>query len=214
MRLRTAVAVGWGVIVPCSLGAQVCIGNPSLSNVAVNLTGGASFYDGGKDYSASAIFGSTLFGGASFTYSDIDDTDLSLKSVGAAIGYDFPNESQASFCLGVTGEYAFGLEILGYDITGYTIGPFIAAGLEAEVSPTVAALPFASLGWFYQSVTVDGGPLGDETETDDAGALSLGVSFLFNQMLALAPVVSIPLGVENGNTAFGVRVTIAAGRTN
>jgi hypothetical protein len=194
------------------LGAQVCIGNASLTNAAANLGGSVAFFDGGKQYGAGAVFGSELFFAGDFSFVDFDDTTLSLKSLGASVGYEFPSESEASICLGATGSYSFGLEILGVDITSFAVGPVLAVGVEAEVSPTVVVIPFAQLGWFYESITADGGPLGEETETDDYGSLGLGLSLWFNEIFALGTTVRFPLGVEGGNTTFGVGLAVSVGR--
>ena len=182
------------------------------SGSPANIGAGVSFFDGGKGYSAGAAFGSALFGAAAFTYTDFDDTDLSLKQLAGAIGYEVaPSNSQLRICPNVGLGYGFGLEIAGIDITTLTFSPSVSVGFPAEVSPTVLIVPFADLGLLYQRVTADAGPLGEESESETDGALVLGISLLFNARFAVGPSVFIPLASDGGDTVFGVDFAISLG---
>jgi hypothetical protein len=213
MRWRQLLATGLGLIAPSLLSAQVCVGNPSLATVSANLSASAGFFDGGKEWGAGVTAGSELFFSGSFSYADFDDTTLSLKGLGASVGYGFPSESEVAVCLGATGSYGFGLEIFGVDITTLRVGPAVSVGVEAEDSPTVSFLPFGQFAWFYERVTADGGTSGTVTETGDSGALAFGGTLLFNDTLGIGPLVVVPLGVEGGgDTVFGVYITVGVGR--
>lgn len=215
MRARALLPIVLATVVPTFASAQVCLGNPSLANAAANLGGGVGFFDGGKTFAANGTFGSELFFQGGFSVTSLDDSDLSAKAVSAGFGYEFPTQSQTSVCLGASGQYNFGLEIAGIDFTGFQIGPVLAIGVEAEVSPTTVVIPFGSLAWYRESVTADGGGPGpdEETVTDNYGSVGLGASFVFNQTLAVSPSVAIPVGDEGVETEFGLTLTVSVGRT-
>jgi hypothetical protein len=198
---------------PSSVLAQICRGGTPLAGVSSgNFGGGASFFDGGKTFGASATFGSQFFGTGAFAYTDFDDTDLSLKNLAGLVGFEVsPSGSQASICPTASVGYGFGLEVLGVDITTVTFAPSVAAGFVAEVSPTVAVVPSAEIALLYQRLTADAGPLGETTESETDGALALAVSLLFKQRVSVGPSVYIPIASDGGDTVFGVGIAIAVG---
>lgn len=202
------------IFTPAALAAQVCLGRPALvNNSKANLGAGVSFFDGGKGFNAQATYGGPLFVFAGFEYLDFDDTDFSFKTIGGGVGYE-ARTSDGNITICPTGSiiYGFGLEILGIDFTSLQFVPALAAGFTAEVSPTVRATPFAEVGFVYSRLTADAGPIGDDTETDTAGLLRLGLGLIFNQRLSIRPMVTIPISEDDGDTIFGVEFSVAIGR--
>jgi hypothetical protein len=210
---RYALALFLSATLPSYVESQVCRGGPALAGVAAGNVGGTvSFFDGGKSFGASATFGSEFFGTAGFTYSDFDDTDLSLKSLGARAGYEIaPSASRVRLCPTASIAYGFGLEVLGVDVTTLGLAPALSVGIEAVVSPTVTVIPAAELGLAYQRISVDAGPLGEETESETDGFLVLALGVVFNQRFAVGPAVSIPIASDGGDTTFGIGLAVAVG---
>jgi hypothetical protein len=193
--------------------AQVCLGGPALGvATSANVGGSVSFFDGGKTYGVSAAFGSEFFGSGGFSYTDLDDTELSLKTLSVGAGYQVaPESSEVSVCPTLGFAYSFGLEFAGIDITALSITPAVAIGVDAEISPTVSLMPFAQLGLVYNRVTADAGIVGDATESETNGLLVLGAGLNFNERVAIGPAVYIPLASDGGDTVFGVGVSVAVG---
>lgn len=198
--------------VPTTVSGQICSGGPGLGSGTGNVGGGAAFFDGGKQYSGGVTIGSEVFGSGSFSFTDFDDSSLSLKRLSGGIGYELrPPDSQVSFCPSFGLGYGFGLEILGVDITSLSVVPAVSVGLETAISPTVSIIPFAQVALIWQRVSADAGPLGDESETETDGALGLGAALMFNQVFSIGPAVSIPIGTEDGDTSFGIGLAVAFG---
>jgi hypothetical protein len=207
--LVAAVITGTG-----SLAAQACLGRPALgSNSMGNVGGGASFFDGGKGFGAHAAYGGPLYGLAAFDYYDFDDTTLSVKTVSAGVGYQVSaRDGSISVCPGVNGSYGFGLEVVGIDVTALAIAPGLAVGVTTEVSPTVRVAPFAQAAFVHTRVTGDAGPFGEYSEDESSGLLRLGLGLIFNERFSVVPSVSIPLGLEDGDTMMNIAFSVALAR--
>lgn len=198
--------------IPTTVSGQICHGGPALGSATGNVGGGASFFDGGKQYSGGVTIGSDFFGSGSFSFTDFDDSTLSLKRLSGGVGYEVRNpDSQVSFCPSFGLGYGFGLEISGIDITTLSVIPAVAAGLETAISPTVSIVPFAQAALIWQRVSADAGPLGDDSESETNGALGLGVALMFNQVFSIGPAVNIPIGTDDGDTSFGIGLAVAFG---
>jgi hypothetical protein len=177
-----------------------------------NVGGGVSFFDGGKTFSGTGTFGSQLFGGVGFSFTDFDDTDLSFKNISGSLGYEVTSsETEVSFCPSFGAGYGFGLEIVGVDLTTVSVVPAVSVSIVTEVSPTVSIVPFGQLALVYQRITADGGTSGEITESDTTGALVLGAGFMFNQRFSIGPAVTIPISSEDGDTTFGIGFAVAVG---
>lgn len=198
---------------PIMLSAQVCTGQPALGGYSQsNVGGGVSFADAVTRYSAGFTAGSEAFFSGSFTYSDVDGLDASGKILGAGVGYQIRSRgSPLVVCPTFGVSYGFGLELLGIDITAWTFSPSLSLGYQAVVSPTVDIVPFGLLGFRYIRLHSDDAPPGQETHSEEDGALAFGLTLLLNKVLGVTPSVAIPLGSEDGSTGFGVGVSIALG---
>ena len=200
---------------PVAMSAQICYGAPSLgTNSAGNVGAGVSFFDGGKGYGAGASFGRSLFGAASFNFTDFDDTSLSFKTLSGGIGYAAsPEGTTISVCPAFSISYGFGLEVFGVDFTTTSFAPSLSIGLETEVSPSVTVAPFAQAFLMHSRFKADAGIGGEVTETDTDGGLILGLGLIFNGRFSVGPSVFIPIGAEEGDTSFGVGFSVALGES-
>lgn len=194
------------------LSAQLCRANPPLgANGSANLGFGVSFFDGGKTYSGGALFGDRVFGGGSFSYTDFDDTTLSLKNVSGQLGMDVGDTGDTSVCPVLSVGYGFGLEILGIDVTQWTVAPGPAVGFRSEISPTMTVVPALRGSFVYEHATADAGVLGEESDSQTYGVLGGGLGFLFNDRLSLTPSVAVPVGLDDSDPSFGIAAAIAVG---
>ena len=211
--LRLALgALACTAFAPAATYAQACAGGPSLGTVnSGNVGVGASFFDGGKEYTAGATFGRSVFGSAHFSYADFDNTDLSLKTVSGGVGFEKATSSGVSVCPVVAVGYGFGFEILGIDVTTVSVSPGVALGVVAEVSPTVSVVPFGQVALVYSRTKADAGPLGEEADSQTHGVIALGVGFVFNDKVSLGPAVLIPVAADGGDTTFGVNLAVGVG---
>ena len=84
----------------------------------------------------------------------------------------------------------------------------LSVGTSMGANPRMRILPTAGLGLQYSKIKVeDTAPGGTTAEGSDTyGLARLGVGFVFNQQIAVRPSVDIPLGLDNGDTSFGVTV--------
>ena len=204
----------WGFLVfPGAAYAQVCIGNAPLNGrTAANVAGGAEFFDGGTSYGTGFNVGKEAFLSAGFALTDLEGTDLSLKTVSLGAGYQVPvGTSVVVLCPSATVGYGFGLELLDADLKTWTVTPALAVGMQAQLSPSIDVLPYGQVGLVYMRTNAGEGPFGDIIETETDGILTFGVSVLFNRVVTLGPSVSIPLASDNGDTLVGVSVSVGFG---
>lgn len=207
MGFRVTMATLFALSAPVALAAQVCFGKPSLTYAAVNVGGVTDFIDGARRYGGEVVLGSRAFLSGTFSYSDFENTDRSLKVLGATLAYEVPSDD-AHMCIGTTGTYGFGPDSSGLDGTVLGIGPVLAVGVETDMAGTVTMIQHGRFGWVWEKVSVDDAPPGEEERTRDYGLLLLGVSLVFNRVLAIGPSVTFPLGIESGKRVFTVGVTI------
>jgi hypothetical protein len=214
--MMRAVLVSLTLALPVALSAQICKGVPALGTHSVGSVGvGSSFFDGGKSYGVDATYGRQIFGSAGFSYVTSDGTDFSQNVIEGTIGYEATLEnSTVSICPGFGIAYSFGLEIVGTDIAGVTAGPSLAVGLEADLSSSIAVVPFAETSVrFARVMRDDPGPAGQEIIADLSARLFLGVSFIFGDRVSLGSSVSLPITTNEGDTALLVGLSVAVGRS-
>jgi len=80
-----------------------------------------------------------------------------------------------------------------------------ALGASFPLTPTVPFVPFARAGLLSVRSKSD---LLDDSNTETGGLLGLGASFRFNDIFALTPSLSIPVGFDNSDTMFSLSATI------
>jgi hypothetical protein len=195
-----------------SASAQICLANPPLgANASANVSFGASFFNGGKSYDGGVLFGGDVFGGAGLAYMDYDNTSLSFKEVSGTVGVDVSKAEHVSVCPKMSAGYDFGLKILGVSVTQWVLAPGLSVGFRSDVSETVAVVPAAQASFIYARTSADAGIGGSASDSETYGLISAGLSFLFNNRLALTPAVAVPVGLTGGDASFGISATVAAG---
>jgi hypothetical protein len=210
-------------LIPAGAAAQVCNGQPALTDSNMGSVGmGASFFEQGRTIGADAVFGGPFFGFGAFRFTDYDGTDLSQTSVGGGIGYNFEETGGVSICPMLGASYGFGLsmpwlvesELVEADVTDVRIVPALGIGLATELSSNVTVAPFAQGAVVYTRRTRDAQDISKETTEDTSGMVSLGVALILNDMLSVAPTVSVPVArdIEAEETSFGLFLSVGLGR--
>ncbi len=217
MRVLTRLyfALGLAVLFPGAVFAQTCFGGPSLATSSGNIRAGADFIDGVNEYGIGATFGSQpLFFGGGFSFADIDNSEVSAKTLSALIGTEFRPSTSSSdlmMCAVFSTARVFGIELLGVDLTSWNFIPALAVGYNARVSPTVSVVPAAQVSVVHARFNADAGVFGEASESDTSVGLSFGLGFLFNERFSVGPRIAIPLSSDDGDTVFGVTASIAFG---
>lgn len=212
-RFLTALAVCMGAMLAAQpAAAQICSGQPTLQGArSVNVSSGASFFDGGKTYGANFTVGSEWLVGGGFGYTDFDDTTLSQKTISGVAGWEYEDGSGFAACPNLGASYGFGLELSGVDLTSWTISPGVSLGYEAMVSQTLSVVPTGSGSLVYQDLTADAGIGGEASDSETYGMIGLGLGLIVNDLFGFGPSVSFPLGLDGGDTRFGLSATVGIG---
>jgi hypothetical protein len=199
---------------PVSLKSQVCAGRPSLPTAPVNLGVDASFTDGATGVGASLGLGNDAgFVIPTVGYVSYSDADASSMVVGATGGLSVKPATNSSLrvCPIAQVTYAYGPnEDTGIGrLTTNQLGAMggLAIGGVAKVSPGFAVIPNAFGGVLHQRSTFK---LGSDSETisDTGGAIGGGVSLLFNDIFAIVPSITVPVGFETSDPVFSIGVSI------
>lgn len=212
-RLFSSVAICVGTMLAAQpAAAQICSGAPTLQGTrSLNVSSGASFFDGGKTYGASFTAGSNWLVGGGFGYTDFDDTTLSLKTISGSAGWEYEDGSGFAACPNLGASYGFGLELSGVDLTSWTISPGVSLGYEAVVSQTLSVVPTGSGSLVYQDLNADAGIGGEASESETYGMIGLGLGLIVNDLFGFGPSVSFPVGLDGGDTRFGLSATVGIG---
>jgi hypothetical protein len=214
LRAARLVAPILAFLYPSLVAAQTCVGSPSFAVTTGSVGVAANFFEDGSGVGLSGTVGRRLFGTASFTRSDLDDSDVSLKTFAGGGGVELaPKGSTLRICPGATVQYDTGIEMAGVDFTTLTWAPFVSFGVEAPVASAVDVVPSASVAVLFQRLKADGGPLGEATGSETHGTITLGLSFIVNDVLSVGPSVSIPFADENTDyTFYGISASIGIRR--
>jgi hypothetical protein len=206
-------------LVPAGAAAQICIGQPALTETSSGNVGfGASFFEGGRLVNADATYGGPAFVTGTFRYTDLDDTELSLKELGAGFGYDFDGGEGVRVCPGIQARFGFGLdrasivgeEIVVGDYTAITLSPGLGIGMLATVNSTIDVAPYAVASVVYTRSMLD---VGDTNVNSNytSGLLQFGARAIFNGRLSLGPTMTVPIEDRNGDITFGFTLSVGVG---
>ena len=217
MRSKWIVIGAIGVVGATSAEAQTCIGHPSFAAGSIQLGGGVEFADDLTTLGVGVNFGRQqgLFGGASIGRASLDDDALDIDEsatiVGLNLGYQttIMRTGRTQFCPYGDVVLQFGPSAPGIDVSGQLItfggrlGGTFTGGPNLEVVPTAGlALAIARVEFDFE----DNQGFDDIDESETGGMLDAGVGFVFNRRIGILPYLRIPLGFDNSDTAFGLRV--------
>ena len=201
---------------PRTANAQTCSGNPSFTAAPGHLGVGLGLGSDGRAIGLSGAGGNeSLFGIAHVTFESIDDTDVTGTTVGGTLGMERHADLQkkVSWCpmAGISYGKLSGDELLGVDISGWTVGGGVSLGIQtSDPSASTAVIP--TVGFAINRTSVNVGAFGISASEADVYAMArVGVGFVFNQRMGIVPMLSMPIGLEGGGTMFGVDFTFGFG---
>jgi hypothetical protein len=192
--------------------AQTCQGLPSFSHGQMQVTGNMVFQDGMDTFGGTFGYGQPagLFGNVGIGTTSIDAFDGSSFDLGVSGGYQMRVGASkkmhlcpvASFGLGMGPKDIFGS---GVDMSTQNLGFGVALGTSLPGGPRMEIVPTGGLSLAYLKVKADDGTTSN-SDSETYGVMDLGVGFIFNSQISVRPGISIPLGLDGGDTGFGLTV--------
>jgi hypothetical protein len=212
MRRSLVVSLALLAIVRAPAVAQTCQGLASFSSGQMQTTGNATFGNGMDSFGATFAYGQPAgaFGGIGIGTTSIDALNGSSFDVGIAGGYQMTAGKAKKIHLCPVANLGLGMGPKdvggsGVDMSSTTGGIGFALGTSLPGGPRVQIIPTGGLGMEYLKVKADDGST-TSSASDTYGVMNLGVGFIFNSQIAVRPGISIPLGLDGGDTSFGLTV--------
>ena len=204
----TVLALGLAVV-PAS--AQLCAGNPALGTaLSGNVGTDVVFLEGATAYGASATLGTVGFGRIGFEYTAIDESELSLKRLWVAAGYErVPEGTIFPICPTIEVGYGFGAEVNDVTQTTLFVVPALAAAVDLSMTPTLSVVPFVRIALIFRQDRYDRDAIDAISRSD--GQLALGARLIFSRRIAVGPTAYVPIASEGDSTTFGVSASFAFG---
>jgi len=198
--------------------AQTCVGMPSFSSGRMQVTGGGQFADGANSFDGTFGYGvpKSLYGKAAVGRTSYDGLDGSSFDFGVGGGYQVPLHTSrmaelcpiASLSLGSGPHDVLGS---GVDMSSRTFTFGTSLGALVNRSSQVQILPNASFQFANTRAKLDNGTI-SSSNSESYGLLTLGTGFVFHSRFSLNPSVSFPIGLDGGNTSFGLIGAMNFGR--
>jgi len=198
--------------------AQTCVGMPSFSTGQMQVAGGGQFANGANSFGGTFGYGvpKGLYGKAGIGTTSYDGLNGSSFDLGLSGGYQVPLHSSrtaelcpvASLSIGSGPNNIFGS---GVDMSSRTFAFGASVGGLVGHSPRVQIVPNASFQFANTRATADDGT-NSASDSQSYGLLTLGTGFVFNSRFSLNPSISIPIGLDGGDTSFGLMGAMNFGR--
>lgn len=212
MRRSLVISLALLAIVCAPAVAQTCQGLASFSTGQMQTTGNLTFGNGMNSFGATFAYGQTAgaFGGISIGTTSIDAFNGSSFDVGLAGGYQMTTGKTRKIHLCPVANLGLGMGPKnvggsGVDMSSTTGGMGLALGTTLPGGPRMQIIPTGGLGVEYLKVKADNGTT-TSSASDTYGVMNLGAGFIFNSQIAVRPEISIPLGLNGGETTFGLTV--------
>jgi hypothetical protein len=198
--LVTSVIALWSP--PAS--AQLCTGAASFRGAPLQAATGVGFSRSAREFGGAFSGGSdTLFAGGIILGENIDNTTGTGLTVSGRVGSDrtLDRDGNVHVCPIGAVSYTSGLKVAQFDAStvGFQAGG--ALGVVAAKTSTVDVVPTLSVSLEHDRLSVSSGSL-SVTDAHTFGVASLGVGFVFGSRLSLVPSVSVPFGLDGGETQF------------
>ena len=99
----------------------------------------------------------------------------------------------------------------GTDTSSRTLAFGASVGALLVRNPQLQILPNASFQFANTRASVDDGT-DSASDSQSYALLTLGTGFVFNSRFSLNPSISIPIGLDGGDTSFGLMGAMNFGR--
>lgn len=205
--MKLLLSAGVAALVPMLASGQTCVGAPSFRVAPYRVGAGFQSSTGEQTYGMNLAGGqpSGFYGSAGVAHADFSDIGNSATVLNLGGGYTMdmnPTTSSAQFCPEVGFAYQSGPDIdtgfgtVSTSMTAFNFGG--AIGNRMPMSPTLDMIPFGSLDFVIASASVSGAG----STSQNYGALGLGAGFIFDKVLMVQPMISIPLGLPGATSVF------------
>jgi hypothetical protein len=208
----TALVAG----VAATADAQICAGTAPFSAGNMRVGAGAEFPDGAKSYGGEFAWGASngAYLGGTIDRLSIDNSDVTAMDFGANGGYEMRFESMPKlrFCPTASLGYMNGPDFGAIETSTihYSFGGAVGSVLSA--SDNLAIIPSAGLSWVgARAKATQGGT--SATASDNWGEARLAAGFVFNRAITVAPVVTIPMGLDGAKSTVGFAMSYNFGRS-
>ena len=210
MHRSLVVSLALLAMVGAPAAAQTCQGLASFSTGQMQTTANATFGNGMDTFGATIGYGQpgSAFGSFGVGTTSIDAFSASSFDVGVAGGYQMTAGKAKKIALCPVANFGFGMGPKnvggsGVDMSRTMGGMGVTLGTSLPGSPQMQIVPTGGLGLAYLKVKADNGTTSNSA-SDTYGLLNLGVGFVFSSQIAIRPLISIPLGLNGGETTFGL----------
>jgi hypothetical protein len=218
MRRILLLSLALPLLLGSKAAAQACTGMPSFSSGPMQITAGGSFADGTSSFGGTFGYGmpTGLYGKAGIGTTSYDALDGSSFDFGVGGGYQIPLHTSRRAELCPIASLSFGSgpnDVIGsgVDMSSRNIAFGAAVGALVGHSSQMQILPNASFQFANTRREIDDGT-NSVAGSESYGLLTLGTGFVFNSRFSLNPSLSIPMGLDGSEMAFGVNGAINFGR--
>ncbi len=198
--------------------AQTCVGMPSFSSGQMQIAGGGQFADGVSSFGGTFGYGTpkALYGKAGVGTTSYDAFDGSSFDFNVGGGYQIPLHTSRTAELCPVANLSIGSgpkDVLGTgtDISSRTLAFGASVGALLGRSPQLRILPNASFQFANTRASADDGT-GSASDSQSYALLTLGTGFVFNSRFSLNPSINFPIGLDGGDTSFGLMGAMNFGR--
>lgn len=216
MRRQAAIALGalvLGLAGPAA--AQICAGAASFSSGPLQVGAAIAFSDNARAFGGAfgggtdAVFVLGSVGGVT-----IDNTDGTAVQLAVTVGSDqaVDREGRVRLCPVGSLTYLSGPSVGIFDTSTVGFSGGGEVGVVAAETPTVSVIPTFGVRVAHERLTVRLPRVDSETVSETFGLANIGVGFVFNDQIALVPSVSVPIGLEGGDTLFAIALAVNFGR--
>jgi hypothetical protein len=210
MRRTVILSLAFTLAMGAHAAAQTCGGMPAFSSGHMQVAGGGQFADGSSSFGGTFGYGTpkSFYGKAGIGSTSYDGLDGSSFDFNAGGGYQVPLHTKqtaelcpiASLSLGSGPNDVLGS---GVDLSTRTFAFGATAGVVLGTNPQLRFLPNASFQFANTRATADDGTT-SASDSQSYGLLTLGTGFVFNSRFSLNPSISLPIGLDGGDTSFGL----------
>jgi hypothetical protein len=210
-------------LAPVAARAQLCAGTPSLRERPVFVSGDVARGKDAWSVGAGLTAGRDAFAGVHVeraTYQNVSfaatQADTRSTDVGGVVGYEF-RLGRMGVCPVAAGQWESGPDgtFAGNRLNsdGWTVGGGVTAGGVLRRTAGWRVIPYASVTFERVSSTVHDYPfVGTDSHAHDTGwVFGAGFGVVIGSRVTLGPSVTVPTGIEGGETTFGFGVDVGLG---
>jgi hypothetical protein len=217
MYKRLSLVAAFSLLAATVADAQLCAGAPSFTAGKLQVGGQLVSNDDYSSYGIGLNLGTArgLYGGGQLANNDYDFVEESGMWIGASGGYQMPVSAQGfQICPVAALGFGMGPDDIGGSGTDMSVRQFSAGAIIGKVvhrEGNFQIIPSGGLSIVNTKVTMENGGVSDD-ESDTFFSLDLGAGFLFNQVWAIHPMLSLPFGDDGRDESLSLGVSYSFGR--